>query len=204
MKCTIKLFTLLVVVPIATALNVFRCLDLWQKEDTEFKGSEIHKHCIDGFLKGVPDHRTDKNVNNYLNSLLRKKIGESLQSIKRNKRQAIRRRPQGRRRTLVQNTRQPTRQTFQRPVVQTTRRQGGIPPDKVRHEVRSPNYDMVWGRFANRTQRLANFSVSGIVSSFISTLISRGINFHNLTRRPITASCFTTFLFASLYNTCRM
>lgn len=161
MKCLTELFTLLAVLPLALALNVFQCLDLWRRSNVKHESNDLHKYCMDGFIEGVPANKIDKNVNNYLNSLLRKKIGESFHTVNRVKRQTNRRPlPQGRRRPQAQNTRQPIRQSFQRSVTQSARLQGRFPPDRVRHEVRSPNYDMVWGRFANRTQRLANFSVS--------------------------------------------
>ena len=93
----------------------------------------MEKLCSKGFLAGVSEqNRKDFDIQNYVNSLMRKSFENQGNGLKRNKRQ-IRR---------------------------NTATRVSVSPDKYRYEVRHPNIDMVWGRFANRTRRLANFSVS--------------------------------------------
>ncbi|CAC5376891.1 unnamed protein product [Mytilus coruscus] len=132
MLLTLTLFMVNVYCSNALSSDILDCLGLWSNAGIigEQYSRKTQSNCIKTFLRGTKSPlRSDKSTVNYLNSLLRKRIGESSYRTHRSK-----------------------RQTIQQPNVTT------VTPDKLRHEVRTPNYKMVWERFANRTKRLANFT----------------------------------------------
>ena len=117
------------------------CLKLWSTKSNmaELPLREMQNKCIDKFLKETQlfsSGRHDRNTFNYLNSLFRKKIKEGIHYDKEK----------------LQRHKRIKRQTDSGTTT--------ITPDKMRHEVRAPDYKMVWERFANRTKRLANYTVS--------------------------------------------
>ena len=134
MLLTITLFMVNLCCSNAFSSDISDCFDLWSDAGIigEQYSRKMQNKCVNSFLVGTKSAlKTDKNTINYLNSLLRKRIGESNTRTHRSKRQ-----------TIQQPTKSP------------------VTPDKLRHEVRTPNYKMVWERFANRTKRLANYTVS--------------------------------------------
>lgn len=115
------------------------CLKLWSTKTMELPLREMQNKCIDKFLKETQlfsSGRHDRSTFNYLNSLLRKRIKEGLHYDKEK----------------IQGHKRLKRQTDSGTTT--------ISRDKMRHEVRAPDYKMVWQRFANRTKRLANYTVS--------------------------------------------
>ena len=119
--------------------NILDCVELWSKNTgiIPINNKKLQNLCINSFLRETDSYKNnihDKNISNYLKSLLRKLLSE---------------------RSPVKPFRGGNRAKRQ-----TVTQRAPITVDRLRHEVRALPYEMVWSRFANRTRRLNLFSVS--------------------------------------------